>query len=101
MTPVGEAALHPASKAPSDPSAVAGVVDVVVVAADARGPFEEIGLRLNGEALPLERWGDYFARARFAAESLPEGRGTLVLSARDAAGRQRSAALAVTRSGGR
>ena len=70
----------------------------MVVAADARGPYAEIGLRLNGESLSLERWGDYFARARFDADSLPEGGGTLVLSARDATGAERSTMLAVARS---
>jgi len=101
VSPVGDEAMHPASKAPADPSALSGEVEVVVVAADASGPYAEMGLRLNGEPLSLERWGDYFGRARFDAAALPEGRGTLVLSVWDAAGAERSAALAVSRSRGR
>jgi len=100
VDPPGEGANHPASKAPMDPSALSGVVEVVIVAADASGPFADIGLSLNGEPLVLERWGDYFGRARFDADALPEGRGSLVLSVRDAAGAERRSALAVARSSG-
>jgi hypothetical protein len=94
---MGDASIHPGSKSPADPSALSGEVEVVVVAADARGPFTSLELHLNGEPLTLDRWGDYFARARFDAGTLRPGGSTLLLTARDAAGSKSSAALAVAR----
>lgn len=46
---------------------------IVLVAADVREPFAEVTLSVDGEPLPLERWGDYFFSARSPGGSLREG----------------------------
>jgi hypothetical protein len=67
VDPPGSAAHHPASAGELEP----GERRVVAVAADARGPFPGVRILLDGQPLPLERWGPYFVAA-----SVPAGRRT-------------------------
>jgi hypothetical protein len=46
---------------------------IVVVAADVRKPFAEVAVHLDGDPLPLERWGEYFYAARSPGGPLREG----------------------------
>jgi 3',5'-cyclic AMP phosphodiesterase CpdA len=64
IQPQGEETIHPASARLVDPQALAGPFDLVAVAADAEGPLEAVSLELDGRAVPVERWGDYFVHAR-------------------------------------
>jgi hypothetical protein len=45
-------------------------LEIVAVASDAGGPFARIFLELDGEALQLERWGDYFVSASVRPEAV-------------------------------
>jgi hypothetical protein len=79
IQPRGEQAIHPASSGAVDPEALAGPIDLVAVAADARGPFAAVGLELDGQPLALERWGDYFVHTRIEPAPLHGNRATLTL----------------------
>jgi 3',5'-cyclic AMP phosphodiesterase CpdA len=45
--------------------------EIVLVAADRSGPFATLALDRDGQRLPLERWGAYFARIPLAADGGP------------------------------
>jgi 3',5'-cyclic AMP phosphodiesterase CpdA len=80
IQPQGDEAIHPASAARVDPAALAGPIDLVAVAADARGPFAAVSLDLDGRPVRLERWGDYFVHARFDPARLHGKPATLTLT---------------------
>lgn len=92
VAPPGEStdpALHAASKQAERGE---GPLEVVAVAADAAGPFASLELRLDGEPLAFERWGDYFLRARIAP---PAAGSRLELRARSADGAAQAASLTI------
>jgi 3',5'-cyclic AMP phosphodiesterase CpdA len=89
--------LHPASRAPADPSALTGVVPIVMVAADARGPFRALTLELDSNPVALSRWGRYFAAASIDASKLPEAGGKLTLHATRSNGESLTAELQLQR----
>ena len=100
VTPVDPAAvpeLHPGSKSPADKDALVGEVRIVVVASDAKSPFAELSLRLDGQPLSLERWGDYFAAATLDADAIPAEGATLELRARGSDQADHSSSLRVGR----
>ena len=80
IQPQGEEAIHPASATRFDPEALAGPIDLVAVAADARGPFTEVSMELDGIPVFLDRWGDYFVHARIDPAPLGGETATLTLS---------------------
>jgi hypothetical protein len=86
IQPQGEETIHPASAMLVDPGALGGPVDLVAVAADAKGPLEAVSLELDGRPVPLERWGDYFVHARIDPASLQGKPATLTLSGRRESG---------------
>ena len=53
------------------------------MAADAKGPFERVSLRVEEREIPFDRWGDYFYRATVPASAKGE---TLWLSAERVSG---------------
>ncbi len=79
VSPAGEGEHHPASA--GVPASDGETLEVVAVAADTAGPFAELALERGGEPIALERWGDYFVRARVARSG-----DVLVLRARRADG---------------
>jgi 3',5'-cyclic AMP phosphodiesterase CpdA len=56
----------------ADPNSADGGL-IVVVAADVTEPFAEVTVSVDGEPLPLERWGDYFFAAQPPGGALREG----------------------------
>jgi hypothetical protein len=86
IQPQGETSIHPASAARIDPEALAAPIDLVAVAADAEGPFAAVSLDLDGRPVRLERWGDYFVRARIDPAPLQGKTATLTLSGRRESG---------------
>jgi hypothetical protein len=95
VDPRGEAAIHPGSTHPSAPDSLEGRVDVVAVGVDARQPFADLTLWLDGEPLETVRWGDYFVHTSFDAARLGEVEGVLELRASGLDGSSRSARLAI------
>lgn len=97
VDPPGAPALHAATGSPADPDALPSPTGVVVVAADARGPFADLSLTADGEVVALERWSDTFAGARIERAMDRDGDGALrlVLRATDAAGRTHGAELTI------
>jgi hypothetical protein len=49
------------------PAAAGGGAAIVAVAADVSGPFESVELRVAGEPVPFERWGEFFLYAELPA----------------------------------
>ncbi len=86
--PPGDPALFAAGEPPEPRD---GGLELVLVAADVAGPFAALELSVDGAAVALEPWGDYFARARIAA-----GARAARLRARDAAGRVHEASLSLS-----
>jgi len=86
IQPQGEEAIHPASARLVDPEAPSGPFDLVAVAADAEGPLQAVNLELDGRPVRLERWGDYFVRARIDPAPLQGKTATLSLSGRRRSG---------------
>jgi hypothetical protein len=64
--------VHPATDDPvfatgEPPASESGSVAVVAVAADVRGPFASVELRVAGEPAAFERWGEFFLYAELPA----------------------------------
>jgi 3',5'-cyclic AMP phosphodiesterase CpdA len=72
--------IAPATGPPS-----AGEPGIIGVAADVRGPFADVAISVDGEELPVERWGDYFFAVRTAEGALRAG-ARVRLSARTSSG---------------
>lgn len=93
VVPAGDPEIAPASGVAAGPEA-----SLVAVAADARGPFAEVTLSLDGQPLAVERWGDFFVAARVPGGRLREG-ARLGLRARSASGRLHKLSTVVAREG--
>jgi 3',5'-cyclic AMP phosphodiesterase CpdA len=90
VDPPTDAALHatssPRPSGRADPDGPPGPTRVVIVAADASGPFVGLDVRLDGRPLPVERWSAYFAGAHYDPAELDAAEHTLVAEARRADG---------------
>ena len=95
VQPSGDTAIHSASAMQLDPEALESPLDLIAVAADARGPFATVSLELDGRSIGLERWGDYFVHARIDLAPLRGRTGSLTLAATGKDGRTLSARLEV------
>jgi 3',5'-cyclic AMP phosphodiesterase CpdA len=96
VDPKGDAAIHPASTHATTASEASGDLEVTAVAADVDGPFASVALSLNGEPVAASRWGDYFVHAHVAADRIPAGGGTFVLTAKSRDGRDHEVRLDVS-----